>query len=585
MADLILECVREGHGGEPEGRDRLSRVAARLVPDNIEARPTRTIDAADLRAAIANPSPEGVYVAEGGLMLGVVIGPAGQWWHVGSEPPDGTYALVRYSAAAVELVTDATASRALWYAQDEHRLIVSTSQRVVVAMLGGLDLNREAVTWFLLSGTLGPDAVWDTRVRRVPSDSRFTVDRRTWQAELVQRPAVFAPDPGSHREHLDRLREAVGWSCANLDIDRDRWLLPLSGGRDSRAILEGMARSGRPPRCITWTTRAAMRKPLSDAQVARIVARRFNAAHRYAFFDRADEGLGPALQRFVELGEGSTDAFAAYIDGCAMWRDLFAQGAYGVIRGDEPLVVRSRMASFDGARRHAHGTLLTDYPEDHLVRRLGLAEQHWPQRLQPLAGEAPTAYRDRLSHQAYIPYVLAPLTEIKCRYGEVVNPLLARRVVDVARSLPEELRRHGRALPAIVDAKTRLIPLARFTALPGDEVYLEDPEIVGTIVATLTSAAIEDVLGEGAALTLLAALASPAHATAGTRRWAAAAMRPVKVAMPFRLKYRLKPPYQGPDALTASRLAFRATVAAKALALLGDDARVANGGTHPIPGS
>jgi hypothetical protein len=573
MADLLLECCREGHGDEPQASARLLRVATRLSPDNIEARPTRIIEAPDLRAAIVNPSPEGVYVAEGGIMLGVVIGPLGHWWQVDGEPPDGTYALVRYSAATVELVTDAAASRTLWYAYDEHRLIVSTSQRAVVAMLGGLSLNREAVTWFLLTGTLGPDAVWDARVRRLPSDSRLTLDRRTWQAELVQRPAVFAPDPGTHREHLDRLRDAVGWSCANLDIDPDRWLLPLSGGRDSRAILEGLARSGRTPKCITWTTRASTRRPLSDARVARVVARRFHAEHRYAFVDSTSDGLGPALQRFVELGEGSTDAFAAYIDGCTMWRDLFTEGAYGVIRGDEPLVVRVRMASYDGARRHAHGTFVTDYPEGHLVRRLGLAEQQWPERLQPHAEEAPTAYRDRLSHQAYIPYVLAPLTEIKCRYVEVANPLLSRRVVAVARSFPEELRRYGRALPAIVDPMTRLIPLARSTSVPGDDVFLADAEIVRTIVATLTSTAIEDVLGEGAALTLLAALASPAHTPPGIRRGVVAAMKPAKVALPSRLKFRLKPPYRGPDPLTAPKLAFRATVAAKALTLLRDDAR------------
>jgi hypothetical protein len=579
MADLILECVREGHADGPEACAPLLRIATRLSPDNIEVRSTRIIEAPDLRAAIVNPSPEGVYVTGGGIMLGVVIGPAGRWWQVDCEPPDGTYALVRYTAATVELVSDVTASRTLWYAHDEQRLIVSTSLRAVVAMLGGLSLDREAVTWFLLTGTLGPEAVWDARVRRLPSDSRLTLDRRTWQTALVQHPAVFAPDPASHREHLDRLREAVEWSCANLDIDPDHWLLPLSGGRDSRAILAGLAKCGRRPKCITWTTRASTRKPLSDACIARVVARRFHAEHRYAYFDGTSESLGPALQRFVELGEGSTDAFAAYIDGCAMWRDLFAEGTYGVIRGDEPLVVRVRMASYDGARRHAHGTFVTDYPEDHLVRRLGLAEQQWPERLQPHAEEEPTAYRDRLSHEAYIPYGLAPLTEIKCRYVEVANPLLSRRVVAVARSFPEELRRYGRALRAIVDPKTRLIPLARFASVPGDEAVLADTEIVGTIVAALTSNAIGDVLDERAALTLLATLASPEHTPAGIRRRAVAAMKPAKVVMPSGLKFRLKPPYRGPDPLPAPRLAFRATVAAKALTLLRDDARHSTGAT------
>lgn len=584
MADLILECVRaeRGDGGALDSSARLLRVAERLSPDNIEARPVQVIDAPDLRGVVVNPSPEGVSVTDGAVMIGVTIGPAGQWWQVGSEPPDGTYALVRYDHETVELVTDATATRSLWYALDERRLIVSTSQRAVVALLGGLNLNREAVTWFLVCGTLGPDAVWDERVKRLPSDSRLTLDRRTWREELVQQPAFFMPEPGSVREHFDRLRDAVGWSCANLDIDTERWLLPLSGGRDSRAILEGLDRAGRTPRCITWTTRESPGNPLSDAYVARVVARRFHAKHRYLYFDRPAEGLSLAFQRFIELGEGSTDAFAAYVDGCAMWRDLYAEGAYGVIRGDEPLVVRTRMATHDGARRHAHGTLVGDYPEGHLVHRLGLAEQHWPQRLQPRADEGPTVYRDRLSHQVYIPYALAPLTEIKCRYVEVVNPLLSRRVVAVARTLPEELRRYGRALPAIVDRRTRSIPLARYASVPDDSMFLEDEGILRTIVDTLTSSAIENVLDEGAAMTLLAALAAPGHTPTGVRHQVVAAVKPAKVLLPFRVKLRLKAPYQGPDSLSALRLAFRATVAAKALALLDDDVRSAGAQPEPV---
>jgi hypothetical protein len=578
MADLILECVRaerrDGH--EPDAGARLSRIAARLSPDNIAARPVRLIEAPGLRAAIVNPSPEGVYVAAGGIMLGVLIGPAGDWWRTGSAPPDGSYALVRYGPQTVELQSDVTASRTLWYALDDRRLVVSTSQRAVVALLGGLRLDREAVTWFLLTGTLGPEAAWDERVKRLPSDARLTLERRSWQAELLQRPAVFAPEPGSDQEHLERLRAAVAWSCANLDIDPERWLLPLSGGCDSRAILDALARCGRTPTCLTWTTRASTRTPLSDAWVARLVARRLHAEHRCAFFERPPEGLAPALQRFVELGEGATDAFAAYVDGCAMWRDLFTEGAYGVIRGDDPLGARRRMASVESARIDADCALLSDYPDGHLVRRLGLAEQHWPARLQPQAGEGLTAYRMRLTQQAVIPNMLAPLTEIKCRYVEVANPLLSRRVVAEGRTLPRELLLYGRGIAGVVTAKSRPIPYARFGSTPGDHAVLADPEIVRTIAATLTSNGIESVLDEGTALTLLAALASPASPV-GVRARAIAAMKAARVALPSGLAQRLAPPYRGPERLTALRLAFRATVAAKAVKLLGDDARLSTG--------
>ena len=79
-------------------------------------------------------------------------------------------------------------------------------------------------------------------------------------------------------------------------------------------------------------------------------------------------------------------------------------------------------------------------------------------------------------------------------------------------------------------------------------------------------------MDEGAAMTLLAALASPGHTPTGIRHQVVAVVKPAKVLLPFGVKLRLKAPYQGPDSLTALRLAFRATVAAKALALLHDDA-------------
>lgn len=572
VADLILECVREGRAVRLHTREQLLRVASRLAPTNISARPTQVIETQDLRAAIVNPSEEGVRAELGGVLLGGVIGEAGRWWDVGSEPPDGTFVLARYSGASVELLSDITASRTLWYAQDEERFVASTSLRAVVALLGDFDLDRSAIAWLLSSGSLGPDCSWDSRVRRLPTDSRLVLDRRTWRATLDRRPAVFAPVARSREDHLDLLTDAISWSCRALDIDTDRWLLPLSGGLDSRMILVFMVKNGRRPRCLTWTTRASLRNPLSDAFIARLVARRFRVEHDYAFLDDAQKVDGAALQRFVEVGEGRTDEFAGYVDGCAMWSGLFASGSSGVIRGDDPLGARRRAASLDGARRRSAGTMITDYPEGHLVRRLGLADQDWPERLQLQPGEGHEPYRDRMSHEAYIPNALAPLNGLKCRYLEVVNPLLSRRVVALVRTFPDDLRMYGRAFSQIVDSESWPIPHARFTSTPAASAYLADEEIIMAVVAELTSTAIESVIGEEAAMLLLATLASPSHSPATVRSRVVAAMKAVRVVLPSRVAYRLTPRYQGPEPLTAMRLAFRATIASKTVALLREDA-------------
>ena len=572
MAELMFECVRAGRPGRPHTKEQLLRIADRLTPTNIVARPARVIETPDLCGAIVNPGDEGIRTTQGGVLLGGVVGEAGRWWGIGTEPPDGTYVLVRYSSTSIELLSDMTASRILWYAHDEDRLVVSTSQRALVALLGDFDLDHGAVSWLLSSGTLGPECSWDSRVRRLPPDSRLTLDRRTWRSTIEQHPAVFAAVARSREDQFQRLRDAIAESCAALEIDTDRWLLPLSGGLDSRMILAFMVKAGRPPRCLTWTTRASLRDPLSDACIARLVARRFHVAHDYVFLDDGPQDGGAALQRFVEVSEGGTDEFAGYVDGCDLWSGLFASGLSGVIRGDDPIGARRRAASPDGARRQGHGVMVADYPEAHLVRRLGLTGQDWPKRLEKQPWEGSEAYRDRMSHEGYIPIALAPLTGIKCRFLEVVNPLLSRRIIAVVRSFPDELRMYGRAFFAIVDRECRFIPQARFASTPAVSGYLADEQIVRAIVAELTSAAIERVMSEEAAMTLLAAVASPSHTPATARSRAIAAMKAARVALPSRLACRLTPRYQGPDPLTAINLAFRATIASKTVALLGKDA-------------
>ena len=101
-----------------------------------------------------------------------------------------------------------------------------------------------------------------------------------------------------------------------------------------------------------------------------------------------------------------------------------------------------------------------------------------------------------MSHEGYIPIGLAPLTAIKCRYVEVVNPLLSRRIVALARTLPDELRMYGRALSAIVDPERRTIPHARFISTPAAPCILPTSRSSGAIVAELTSAAVEQVMSE-----------------------------------------------------------------------------------------
>ena len=117
----------------------------------------------------------------------------GPWWQTGSPAPDGTYALLRYDEATIELLSDVIAlARSGMWSTDE-AFLASTSQRALVALLGDFQLSRPAVSWMLSSGALGPEASWDARLSRLPGCSRLAFDRTTWRARLDDRAAAVRP--------------------------------------------------------------------------------------------------------------------------------------------------------------------------------------------------------------------------------------------------------------------------------------------------------------------------------------------------------------------------------------------------------
>ena len=68
-----------------------------------------------------------------------------------------------------------------------------------------------------------------------------------------------------------------------------------------------------------------------------------------SYLDDSQTDAGAALRRFVTVGEGRTDHFSSYTDGCALWGDIHASGACGVIRGDESIGGGRPAASTDAA--------------------------------------------------------------------------------------------------------------------------------------------------------------------------------------------------------------------------------------------
>ena len=569
IADFILTCTRDRERSVPE-TETLRRVARALAPPDIVPREPQVAAGDGVLVAVANPG-QGVFLRDDAVCLGGLFGEPGRWWVAGSPAPEGTYALARHDGRTVELLTDVAASRTIWYTLTDDVFLASTSQRALVALLGGLQLDPSAVSWLMSSGALGPETSWDARLSKVPPDTRLVLDRTTWRISLVSQPAAYDPSCAAGEESVQCLSDALTEVCSQLNVDLQHWLLPLSGGRDSRGILAFMAASGDVPRCITWTTPAGLRQPLSDARIARRVARRFGAPHQFTVLEWPHDSAGERLDRFVRASEGLTDEFAGYADGLAVWRDLFDAGEHGIIRGDESMGLRHRAASVESTRVLSGGLMVRDFAPDHVLHRLHLAEQSWPERLTQRPDEDIEAYQDRLDLQGYVAIILAPLNGIKCRYVEVVCPLLSRAVIGAVRSLPQAERMYARAFIRLIARQAPWIPVARFSSTPSSQEFLHDAGMLEAIVRDMTSS-VESVLPEEGALAILAAMASDATEAPTARARVRETLKALRVALPSSLADRLSPRFAGPDPLPPATVAFRAVLAARTIALLREDA-------------
>ena len=500
------------------------------------------------------------------MCLGRMFGPQERWWVQGSAAPDGSFVIARHGAHAVELVTDVLATRQVWYVRTDDLLLASTSQRALVALLGSFDLNRDAVTWMLTCGHLG-GVSWDRRFHRLPGDCRLALDRDSWELRVDQRPAVREPVLLSDAEHIDRLREAIVETCATLGLPMEEWLLPLSGGLDSRMLLLGLLSAGARPQCVTWGLKSSLSDPQNDAYIARELADRLGVSFRYCHTDGWDESLDVSMRRFVRLSEGQATDISGYADGMAMWKGFFDDGVAGVIRGDEPGLGRyGRYDSEVQIRRQLEITFLSDYPEEHPIRGLGLAEQRWNDSLQRRQDESIARWNQRLVQEFFSPAVLAPLTMIKCAYVEVVNPMQTARVVRIARELPDHLLVHRKPLAAVVRALGPDIPFATHDAHPQSDVFSR-PSFVAAVTAVLSAESAESVLSRPALDSIVSGLSRVTGAVSTGRRWRHA----VKAVVPRRLVDRIRPVW--PVRLSGRDLAFRASVAVQMVDILSRDAR------------
>lgn len=490
MTKMLLICARNRQVDSALER-RAAAAMRELAPDDlaasIEVETASDLVIATLNGGAAKHTPRGV-----------LLGRADDGWDAPGARPDGTFAIVRWSQDEVEVVSDVLATRTTWWVLTDEYFLASSSQVALVSFLGDLQFNAATLPWMLASGSLGPDSGWDERFCRVPADATIRLDRASWTVATQAGPIAFAADLDD-ADARPALAEAVAASFASFDPGETTWRLPLSGGADSRGILQHLLRAGIQPPCITWGRRQALKQRGTDASIAWRLARAAGLPHEYHVVE--PDALAPdvLLDRFLANGEGRIDHLGGYLDGFAAWRTLHDHGVQMILRGDEAF----GWSAVDNERqaRTVNGLiLLSDLLPADVRAALDLPDHAVPAELARRPEESVAAWRDRLYHQFRVPVVLAALTDLKLAYTELINPLLSRRIIETVRRMPDAARTEKRAWIDLVEQGEPGGPFAKSGAL------LE----LGTV---LRSPAFRDYMREQIASDAFTNSFSPAFAT------------------------------------------------------------------------
>lgn len=460
MSKALLVCYRNDDISDNIEK-KIKNLSHRLQPDNITFRPPLIISDKQLKIAIFNPNDSN-YIQDTSICLGNMIQPSSDWSIPEGETPEGTFALFRADNDKVELRTDAVASRTIWYYYDEKIFLASSSQRAIVFFLGNFQFNEAVIPWMLSTGALGPENSWDRRLKIVKGDSSVILDRKVWELDLLEGKFDFSKKSGSVKEHKEKLFNVLKETIGNLDLDYTKWVLPLSGGYDSRGILYLLGKT-KGLRSITWGEEKSQNEKLNDASVAKKLAEKFNLDHQYYLTDISDEPVERVLNRYLINSEGRFDDFSAYIDGFKLWKELFENGISGIVRGDEGFGWEFVNSELD-VRMKLGIPLFSDYANMGFITKYGFEKQEFPEWLLRKEGETLETWRDRLYHQYRLPYILSSLNDIKLSYVEIVNPLLTGKIICVVREIPDELRTEKRLFKQIVNSIGPKVPYARFEA-------------------------------------------------------------------------------------------------------------------------
>lgn len=421
---------------------------------------------ARIHHGIINPEPQ-PYVSDDGMLKVLLDGEvyneeaggqqlawiAAEYRRHGADFParlNGSFAVIVLDEAEsrVLIATDRTASRPLFYWHHGTTLYVAPELKALLTLPA---LERQ-LDWRAIAGFLG-SGFWLNGytpldgVRRVDHATVLTFSRaglrshRYWDYRFV--------DNGHDRGetyYRQTLGELVRAAVRRQVRTPHRYGVLLSGGYDSRGLL-GCYLAERPDAetvTISWGDDEDV--PHSDCWVARRVAARVGAKHR--FYRLRPEAITRHLDETIHLSDGMTAACGNYPEGLAIFAAIRQElGVQILLRGDEclgwhagPFDERTALQSVGIQSLHdvaAYRGLLK--PEAY--RRLGTLSA---ELLAEVSARCPAGEvhdrKDFFYLDQRLQYYLHPLNYFKTLEVEARRPYLDNDILDFVTTLPAKYR-------------------------------------------------------------------------------------------------------------------------------------------------
>ncbi|MCK2042206.1 hypothetical protein KZO83_05845 [Chromohalobacter sp. TMW 2.2308] len=575
MSKVLYACSRNS-GFNASTKEKLYDVCNHLVPDNIAVPKPHVVRVEDDLAYAVCMDSGALQESGGSLLLGFLYEKNKVSW---DKPktcyPDGNYALFRVDEDEIEVVSDCVGTRTVWYYHDEEVFIASTSQRAIIMFLGAFEFDERVIPWMLSTGSLGPQFSWDKSIKRLPVDSYLSLEKKSWRASITQRPINFSVVNRKREGHRRVLTDAISQTMESLDgIDFERWVLPLSGGYDSRGILLFIKNTiGAPDnlKTITWGLEKSQYEKYNDAYVAKELAHSVGVQHKYYHTDISPEPLEVVFDRFLFCSEGRVDHIAGYMDGMDIWKQLHDEGVDGTIRGDESFGELPASSELDVRNLVGLG-LCCDYKNlSQFTEDFAPFHQEVPVELHKKEGETLYAWRDRVHQEYRMPTVFAALSDIKFSYLEEINPLLSRSILSVVRSLPDDLREDKCLFKSIVESMEGGVPFALKSANANPKDILREKGCVDLMKSEINSSYSAGLFGPDFANRVISEIKV---GNDGSRRWGVKGL--VSSLLPASIKSRLRKTVVR-RSVDGNVLAFRVFMIIKMHKMLTSDAsRAAN---------